>query len=96
MEKLAEKSNELTAHFFRHEYSKMVAVITRYFGLGQLNLAEDIVQDTLLEAITSWDYNGIPDNPAAWLYTVAKNKALPQSLTKPDSMCRPPPRAAGF
>lgn len=70
------KSNELAAHFFRHEYAKMVAVIAKYFGLGQLNLAEDIVQDTLLEAITSWDYRGIPENPTAWLYTVAKNKAL--------------------
>jgi RNA polymerase sigma-70 factor (ECF subfamily) len=54
----------------------MVAVITRYFGIGQVDLAEDIVQDTLLEAIKFWEYKGIPDNPNAWLYTVAKNKAL--------------------
>jgi len=70
------QSKELAEHFFRHEYSRMVAVITRYFGIGQVDLAEDIVQDTLLEAIKFWDYKGIPDNPKAWLYTIAKNKAL--------------------
>jgi RNA polymerase sigma-70 factor (ECF subfamily) len=70
------QSKELAEHFFRHEYSRMVAVITRYFGIGQVGLAEDVVQDTLLEAIKFWDYKGIPDNPKAWLYTVAKNKAL--------------------
>ncbi|MEQ9424770.1 MAG: sigma-70 family RNA polymerase sigma factor [Cyclobacteriaceae bacterium] len=66
----------LTDHFFRHEYSKMVAVISRYFGLNKLDLAEDIVQDTLLEAMKNWEYNGIPPNPEAWLYKVAKNKAI--------------------
>ena len=76
MTKIKSDENILAEHFFRHEYAKMVAVITRYFGLEQLNLAEDIVQDTLLEAITSWDFKGIPENPTAWLYTVAKNKAL--------------------
>lgn len=66
----------LAAHFFRQEYAKIVAVITRYFGVDQMNMAEDIVQDTLLEAISHWEYKGIPENPQAWLYTVAKNKAL--------------------
>ncbi|MGI9541820.1 MAG: RNA polymerase sigma factor [Cyclobacteriaceae bacterium] len=67
---------ELTGHFFRHEYSKMVAVISRYFQTEDLNLAEDIVQDTLLEALRHWEFNGIPPNPTAWLYTVARNKTL--------------------
>lgn len=67
---------QLTAHFFRHEYSKMVAVITRYFSLSNINLAEDIVQDTLLDAIKTWEYKGVPEKPTAWLYTVARNKAL--------------------
>jgi RNA polymerase sigma-70 factor (ECF subfamily) len=70
------QSKELAEHFFRHEYARMVAVMTRYFGIGRVDLAEDIVQDTLLEAIKFWDYKGIPDNPQAWLYTVAKHKAL--------------------
>lgn len=70
------KSKALAEHFFRLEYSKIVSVVTRYFGLSKVNMAEDIVQDTLLEAIHSWDYKGIPENPSAWLYTVAKNKAI--------------------
>lgn len=75
------ESKALAEHFFRLEYAKIVAVITPYFGLSRLDLAEDIVQDTLLEAIHSWEYKGIPENPAAWLYTVAKNKAI-NSLKK--------------
>jgi RNA polymerase sigma-70 factor (ECF subfamily) len=51
-------------------------VLTRIFGTHNLELAEDVVQDTLLEAINGWNYKGIPDNPVAWLYKVAKNKAL--------------------
>lgn len=72
----AEDSKGLAEHFFRQEYAKMVAVITRYFGLDKVNMAEDIVQDTLLEAISNWEFKGVPENPKAWLYTVAKNKAL--------------------
>lgn len=71
-----EKSKALAEHFFRLEYAKIVAVITPYFGLSKIDLAEDIVQDTLLEAIHTWEFKGIPENPTAWLYTVAKNKAL--------------------
>lgn len=75
MEKTTD-SQQLAEHFFRHEYSKMVAVISRYFGMSRLDLAEDIVQDTLMEAMNDWEYNGIPKNPQAWLYKVAKNKTL--------------------
>lgn len=71
-----EKSKALAEHFFRLEYAKIVVVITPYFGLSKIDLAEDIVQDTLLEAIHAWEFKGIPENPTAWLYTVAKNKAL--------------------
>jgi len=67
---------QLAEHFFRHEYSKMVAVISRYFGMSRLDMSEDIVQDTLIEAMNHWEYNGIPENPQAWLYKVAKNKTL--------------------
>ncbi len=70
------KSKVLAEHFFRLEHARIVAVITPYFGLSQINLAEDIVQDTLLEAIHTWEFKGIPDNPSAWLYKVAKNKSI--------------------
>lgn len=68
--------NDLVEHLFRHESGKMISVLTGIFGSDNLILAEDIVQDTLEEAIADWTYKGIPENPTAWLYTVAKNKTL--------------------
>lgn len=61
-------------NLFRTEYSKMVSVLTRSFGLEHIEIAEDIVSETFLSALDTWPYKGIPDNPVAWLYTVAKNK----------------------
>ena len=63
-------------HLFRHESGKMTAVLSRLLGLQNLETAQDIVQDTLLQAMSTWSYNNVPDNPAAWLYRVAKNKAI--------------------
>jgi RNA polymerase sigma factor (sigma-70 family) len=54
----------------------MVAVLTRIFGAENVDLAEDVVQDALTEAMHHWTYKGVPDNPSAWLFRVAKNKAL--------------------
>ena len=71
-----ENVQQLAGHLFRHEAGKMAAVLTRLLGSDRLEAAEDIVQDTLVKAMETWRYNGIPDNPSAWLYTVAKNKAL--------------------
>jgi RNA polymerase sigma factor (sigma-70 family) len=68
--------NSLVDHLFRHESGKMVAVLSRVLGLQNLETAHDIVQDTLLQAMQSWSYASVPDNPAAWLYRVAKNKAI--------------------
>jgi RNA polymerase sigma-70 factor (ECF subfamily) len=63
-------------HLFRHQSGKMVAVLTRIFGARNLELAEDVVHDTLLTALEQWQLKGIPDNPEGWLFVVAKNKAL--------------------
>ncbi|MBX3723166.1 MAG: RNA polymerase subunit sigma [Turneriella sp.] len=52
----------------------MVAVIVRRFGLAQIEIAEDIVSETFLTAAEKWE-NHVPENPAAWLYAVAKQKA---------------------
>lgn len=68
--------NQLVDHLFRHESGKLVAVLTRVFGSENLDLAEDVVQDSLIEAIKKWTYNDIPDNPSGWLFKVAKNKAI--------------------
>jgi RNA polymerase sigma factor (sigma-70 family) len=54
----------------------MVAILTKIFGTENLDFAEDVVQDSLIEAISQWQYKGVPDNPSAWLFRVAKNKAL--------------------
>lgn len=69
-------SQALVDHFFRSEYGKMVAVISRYLGPEQIETAEDIVQDTLLSAVENWKHHGIPPSPEAWLYKAAKNKVL--------------------
>lgn len=66
--------HELLPHLFRLEYSKMTAVLCRHFGLQHIETAEDIVSETFLKATEVWREKGIPPNPAAWLYTVAKNK----------------------
>ncbi len=65
---------DLLPNLFRSEYQKIVAVLVRRFGITHLEIAEDIVSDTFLTATESWSHNGVPDNPTAWLYTVAKNK----------------------
>lgn len=56
----------------------MVAVITRIFGLQHIEIAEDIVGDTFLQAAETWKEEGIPSNPRAWLYLVAKQKTIQQ------------------
>jgi len=66
----------LIDHLFRHESGKLIAILTKIFGPVNLELAEDVVQDTLLKALDHWKFHGIPDNPSAWLFTAARNKAL--------------------
>ncbi len=63
-------------HLFRQESGKMVSVLIRLFGFPNIEQAEDIVQDTLLKALEVWKWGKIPDNPQAWLYSAAKNKAI--------------------
>lgn len=68
-------SVELAAHLFRHEAGKMTATLTKHFGFGNVQIAEDIVQEAMIAALQHWQRE-IPANPRAWLYRVAKNKAL--------------------
>jgi RNA polymerase sigma factor (sigma-70 family) len=63
-------------HLFRHEAGRMIAYLTRVFGMRGLALAEDVVQDTLYRALEVWPVRGLPDNPAAWLMGAARNRAL--------------------
>ena len=54
----------------------MVSVLIKIFGTENITLAEDVVQDALVKALETWKFKGIPDNPRAWLYRTAKNKAI--------------------
>jgi RNA polymerase sigma-70 factor (ECF subfamily) len=58
----------------REEWGQVVGVLVR--DLGDLQLAEDAVQDAVTEALTSWPKAGVPDRPAAWITTAARRRAL--------------------
>lgn len=70
------QDQDLIPHLFRTEYSKIAAVLSRQFGLDHIEIAEDIASETFVAAMETWPYRGIPEQPTAWLYRVAKNKAL--------------------
>jgi RNA polymerase sigma factor (sigma-70 family) len=63
-------------HLFRREAGRMVATLTRIFGVHNLALAEDVVQDAFCRALEVWKFRGVPENPSAWLMATAKNRAL--------------------
>lgn len=65
----------LIPRLFRMEYRKIVSVLIGRFGFDRIETAEDIASETFLAAAQTWGLNGTPENPAAWLYHVAKNKA---------------------
>ena len=67
--------HELIPHLFRIEYRKIVSVLCKHFGFDQVETAEDIASDTFLTAAQTWPLKGIPEEPVAWLYSVARNKA---------------------
>ena len=69
------QQQQLIPYLFRAEFRKITAVLCKHFGIDNIQLAEDIASDTFLLAVDTWTYNGIPPNPTAWLYTIAKNKA---------------------
>ncbi|HET7107470.1 MAG TPA: sigma-70 family RNA polymerase sigma factor [Candidatus Acidoferrum sp.] len=85
-EPFTENTHELVDHLFRREAGKMVPYLTRILGLGRLDLAEDVVQDTLCRAMETWPVHGVPENPSAWLMRVARNRAI--DLIRRDSQFR--------
>jgi RNA polymerase sigma-70 factor (ECF subfamily) len=64
------------AHLFRRESARIIAALTRVFGMHNLALAEDVVQDALCRALEVWKLRGVPDHPSAWLMATAKNRAI--------------------
>src|SRR5262249_2879387 len=67
---------EPSDHLFRREAGRMVATLTRVFGVHNLALAEDVVQDAFCRALSVWKFRRVPENPSAWLLATAKNRAL--------------------
>jgi RNA polymerase sigma-70 factor (ECF subfamily) len=69
-------SPELGRHFFRHEYGRLVALLSRRVGMRHLETVEDAVQSALVRALESWSRGALPENPSAWLFRVANNQLL--------------------
>ena len=69
-------TSQLVEHFFRHEYGRLVALLTRDLGVRNLELAEDVVQAAMSRALVSWPRSGTPVEPTAWLFRTAKNLAI--------------------
>src|SRR5215469_4389553 len=67
---------EPSDHLFRREAGRLVATLTRLFGVHNLALAEDVVQDAFCRALEAWKFRGVPENPTAWLLATAKHRAL--------------------
>ncbi|MFJ4946770.1 RNA polymerase sigma factor [Streptomyces sp. NPDC088760] len=59
---------------FRAEYGRAVAVLVRF--LGDIDLAEEAVQDAFATAVTRWPETGVPPSPAGWIITTARNRAV--------------------
>jgi RNA polymerase sigma-70 factor (ECF subfamily) len=59
---------------FREAHGQAVATLTRLFG--DITLAEDAVQDAFVTAVRWWPRDGVPDNPAGWIVTTARNRAI--------------------
>lgn len=67
---------DLLGDLFRHRYAQLVASLCRGLGPGQLDLVEDVVQEALLRALRSWPASGVPEQPEAWVFRVARNLAV--------------------
>lgn len=69
-------NDRLIPDLYRSEYSRLIALLVKKFRFDSIEIAEDIVGETFLKATTTWGLKGVPNNPKAWLYQVAKNQAL--------------------
>ena len=78
-ERPATETTEVVENLFRREWGKIVATLTRVFGIERLELVEDVVQEALVRAMQTWPYYGVPENPPAWIMRVARNLALDQA-----------------
>ena len=61
---------------FRREAGRLISVLTRILGAHNLELAEDVVQESFVAALDHWSDSGIPENAEGWLLTTARNRAI--------------------
>ena len=73
---MAADVSALVEHFFRHEYGRIVALLTKSLGVREIDLVEDVVQSALSKALQTWARSGVPNEPSAWLYRTARNLAV--------------------
>lgn len=66
----------LVEDFFRHEYGKLVATLSRRVGTQFFDDVEDAAQSALMKALQTWPSAGLPENPSAWLFRVAHNDLM--------------------
>ncbi|MEO1049921.1 MAG: sigma-70 family RNA polymerase sigma factor [Bacteroidota bacterium] len=71
-------SNQIVDHFFRRQSAKIVAILSKIYGLVHIETIEDCVQDTMITALEQWALQSIPDKPEAWLIDVARKKLINQ------------------
>ncbi len=83
----------LVEHFFRHEYGRVAALLTRSLGVRRLELVEDVVQAALVRALETWSRRGVPEDPAGWLYRTARNLAI-DALRRENTHVQALPRLA--
>src|SRR3954468_413115 len=65
---------EAVAAVWRIESARVVGALARY--TGDFALAEDVAQEALAEALVNWPRDGVPSNPAGWLMTVGRRRAI--------------------
>ena len=70
------RTTTLVEHFFRHEYGRVVAILSKRVGVEHLEAVEDAVQSALMAALEVWTTRGAPDNPTAWLFQAARNNVI--------------------
>jgi RNA polymerase sigma factor (sigma-70 family) len=70
------KEQQAVDKLYKTHFGKMVMAMLQFSRDIDLETAEDLVQDAFYVALSSWEQNGVPENPAGWMYTVCRNNAI--------------------
>ena len=76
MSQNSDNTAQVVEHFFRLEYSKVIAGLTARYGVSNIDLVEDAIQDALIKAMDTWPFKEVPKNPSGWIYSVARNNLI--------------------